>query len=404
MYRLTVIVATVAVALLATKSNSQHPPEHSSILSDSGWDTLYHQSFDGDFEATDGQSFGVDNWLTFQLINGGAITAANGYAQVSNPDFWNAALIRSTGSLPDEYKVRTKIGYVEYDLANYEQADYDHPDFNTHSGHYENGVYFLTITDDTCIGVECAEEWWHYHRKMVVDVDNHLDGSLNEVFHPLYMVYMAPETNSGGNLLRTWDGTAWDTSPWNWKAAYTYDYDQWYYAELEKADSLLVLRFYDASQVLIEETTPVPLDLVNAMDDPHEYLYIGEPHTDDYEGSVRIDEITLLVPESAVDVDDGTVNPNLPTMFTVSQNYPNPFNPETTVEYSLPERSHVIVEVFNVLGQRVIDLVDREMSAGNHRIMWNGRDASGHEVASGVYLYRLRSEEHVETRKMLHLK
>jgi hypothetical protein len=112
------------------------------------------------------------------------------------------------------------------------------------------------------------------------------------------MVYMAPETNSGGNLLRTWTGNSWDSSAWNWNVAYTYQYDSWYYAELEKKDGFLTLRLYDGNQNLLEETTPVSFDKIFAINDPTEYLFVGEPHTDDYEGDVRIDEITLLEPSS----------------------------------------------------------------------------------------------------------
>ncbi len=269
-----------------------------SAFNDSGWTLLYREDFDSGYTATDSQTFGQIDWLIYQLINGSTITVANGYAQLNAPDFWNVALIRSTHVLPDEYKVRTKIGYINYDVDNYEQADYDHPDFNTHNGYYENGMYFLTVTDDTCVGHECAEYWWHYHRTMVIDIDNHFNAGGGQEFHPFYMVYMAPETNSGGNLRQTWDGSAWDPTDWNWNVAYTYEYDTWYYAEPEKRDGYIILRLYDENQTIIEETTPVDISLVNAMDDSTEFLYVGEPHTDDYEGDARIDEITLLIPET----------------------------------------------------------------------------------------------------------
>jgi len=273
-------------------------------FNDSGWVVLYQEDFDTSFEAADGQTYGTDNWLIFQLLNGGALAAANGYAQLNAPDFWNAALIRSTHLLPSEYKVRTKIGYINYDLTNYEQADYDNPDFDSHSGYYENGMYFLTVTNDTCIGNECAEGWWHYHRKMVIDVDNHLNYGGGQTFHPVFMVYMAPQTNSGGNLLRTWNGSIWDESAWNWNVAYTYQYNSWYYAELEKKDNHIILRLYDENKNILEETTPVSLDKIFAIS-TGEYLYLGEPHTDDYEGNVRIDEITLLLPDTgAIDCGD----------------------------------------------------------------------------------------------------
>ncbi len=265
---------------------------------DSGWTIKYQENFDSPYTAMNNQTFGTNGWLTYRLINGGAMTVANGYVHLNAPDYWNAGLIRSTESLPAEYKVRTKVGYINYDLANYDAADYADSNFDHHRGLYENGMYFLTITNDTCTGSECAENWWHYHRKMVIDVDNHLNETGPETFHPVFMVYMAPQTNSGGNLLRTWTGSAWDSSAWNWNVAYTYQYNSWYYAELEKKDGFITLRLYDGNKYLLEETTPVSFDKIFAITDPTEYLFVGEPHTDDYEGDVRIDEISLLVPSS----------------------------------------------------------------------------------------------------------
>lgn len=259
-----------------------------------GWEIVYQENFDSNYTAVDGQTFGQDNWLKYELHNGAEVTVANGYAQVNAPDFWNAAMIRSTHILPSEYKVRTKIGYINYDLDNYEQADLDNPAFDDHGGFLENGMYFLTVTNDTCVGDECAENWWHYHRKMVIDVDNHMNASRPPTFHPVFMVFMDPAVNSGGNLLRSWDGEVWDSTSWNWNVAYTYEYDTWYYAELEKKDGYIRMALYDSAMNVIEGPPPIPLSAVFAMNDTTEFLYVGEPHTDDYEGDVRIDEITLF--------------------------------------------------------------------------------------------------------------
>ena len=366
-------------------------------FNDSGWNIVYQENFDTDFEAIDGQTFGEEGWLIFQLLNGGAITVANGYAQLNAPDFWNAALIRSTDILRGEYKIRTKIGFINYDLTNYEQDDYDNPDFNDHDGYYENGMYFLTLTDRTCSGNECAENWWHYHRKMVIDVDNHLNSDGGETFHPVFMVYMAPEENSGGNLLRTWDGTQWDTSPWNWNVAYTYDYDTWYYAELEKSDYHIILRLYDADQNIIEETTPVSLDLVNAMDDTLEYLYLGEPHTDDYEGDVRLDEITLLVPQGADAVDDNEIRD--PKRSIYSKNYPNPFNATTVISFILEEGSDIRLDIYDLLGRHVETLFEGTKEAGVYSVNWNAAN-----FPSGIYFARLETAESTKNIKMVLLK
>jgi hypothetical protein len=89
----------------------------------------------------------------------------------------------------------------------------------------------------------------------------------------------------------------------------------------------------------------------------------------------------------------------LPSSFMLSQNYPNPFNPNTTIRYALPQRTHVSLSVFNTLGQEVATLVNEIEEAGNHEVRFDG---SG--LASGVYFYRMRAGEYVQTRKLLLLR
>jgi hypothetical protein len=103
-------------------------------------------------------------------------------------------------------------------------------------------------------------------------------------------------------------------------------------------------------------------------------------------------------------IDDHTHNMVLPTNFEVFQNCPNPFNPVTTIKYFLPRRSHVTIEIYNLLGQKVRTLVDRDEPAGLYTATWDGTDSSGKPVATGVYLYRLHAGDFVETKKMLLLK
>ena len=103
-------------------------------------------------------------------------------------------------------------------------------------------------------------------------------------------------------------------------------------------------------------------------------------------------------------VDGSRPSGELPTSYGLSQNYPNPFNPSTTFEYALPTASHVELSIFNVLGQRVITLVDGRQEAGYHYPTWNGTSESGSEVASGIYFYRLTAGDFVTTKKMMLLK
>jgi hypothetical protein len=93
--------------------------------------------------------------------------------------------------------------------------------------------------------------------------------------------------------------------------------------------------------------------------------------------------------EATVAVDDGA--PAIPTAFHLYQNYPNPFNPETQIRYDLPKSTHVRVDIFNILGEKVKTLVDEKKPAGAYKIIWNGQTDSGKPVASGVYIYRLQA-------------
>ena len=115
---------------------------------------------------------------------------------------------------------------------------------------------------------------------------------------------------------------------------------------------------------------------------------------------------TVNFTESAVD--DGQGEENSPRSFQLAQNYPNPFNPVTTIRYAVGGKRGgpvpVTLKVYNVLGQLVRTLVDEEKAAGNYLVSWDGRDDSGQELASGVYLYRLKIEDLRVTKRMLLLK
>jgi len=94
----------------------------------------------------------------------------------------------------------------------------------------------------------------------------------------------------------------------------------------------------------------------------------------------------------------------LPEVFALHQNSPNPFNPVTAIKYDMPKAGDVQIAVFNVLGQRVTDLVDGYQEAGSHEVVWNGKDDGGSSVASGIYFYRIKTSEFSDTKKMLLLK
>jgi len=97
-------------------------------------------------------------------------------------------------------------------------------------------------------------------------------------------------------------------------------------------------------------------------------------------------------------------NATLPFTYELRQNHPNPFNPTTTIRFSLGATEKVKLEIFNVLGQKVRTLLDKHMTAGRHRVIWDAQNEVGHKLGSGIYFYRISAGDYVQTRKMILLK
>jgi len=89
-----------------------------------------------------------------------------------------------------------------------------------------------------------------------------------------------------------------------------------------------------------------------------------------------------------------------PNVIAMTSCYPNPFNPETAVSFTLPNEQHVLIEVYNILGQKIIKLLDLKMPAGNHNIRWDGKNQFGEKVGAGIYLCRMRAGDFIKTHKM----
>ncbi|OGF97928.1 MAG: hypothetical protein A2Z06_02915 [Candidatus Glassbacteria bacterium RBG_16_58_8] len=97
----------------------------------------------------------------------------------------------------------------------------------------------------------------------------------------------------------------------------------------------------------------------------------------------------------------GGAGPSLPATIALRQNYPNPFNPSTTIAFQTAEEAHADLAVYDLRGRRVRSLIDGSLPAGDHAMVWDGRDEQGSRVGSGIYLYRLLSNGAVTTRRMI---
>jgi len=104
--------------------------------------------------------------------------------------------------------------------------------------------------------------------------------------------------------------------------------------------------------------------------------------------------------EVTVDVGD----PPLPLVTELHGNYPNPFNPETSIKFALNEAGNVRIDVFNTKGQHVRTVVNEHLEAAYHSVVWDGKDASGVSVSSGVYFYKMDAGKYTSIKKMILMK
>jgi len=113
------------------------------------------------------------------------------------------------------------------------------------------------------------------------------------------------------------------------------------------------------------------------------------------------DQFNIIIDTWALGVDNPAI---VPDEFTLGQNYPNPFNPATRIEFGVPEIAHVTLNIYDLSGRLVKNLVDSELGAGTHSSVWDGTDMNNNLVPTGVYVYILNTEKATLSRKMVMMK
>ncbi len=140
---------------------------------------------------------------------------------------------------------------------------------------------------------------------------------------------------------------------------------------------------------------------------PCNYLGLQYAFNRQYEPSATPVEAGLAIrfttepPDHYTSVEDDTIAK--PTA-ALHKNYPNPFNPETVIEFDIRREGWTELLVYNILGQKVRTLINEHLPAGEHQIVWNGKDDNNRKVSSGVYLYKLKTEEVKQVRRMILIK
>ncbi|MFQ5864888.1 MAG: FlgD immunoglobulin-like domain containing protein [bacterium] len=115
------------------------------------------------------------------------------------------------------------------------------------------------------------------------------------------------------------------------------------------------------------------------------------------------DIVNYATSGTANDVED-LGNRNLPINFVLEQNYPNPFNPATSIVFQVPTPSEVSIKIYNLLGQEIRSLVEKNLEAGLHQVVWDGLDYMGKTAPTGMYLVHMKADDYVNTKKCLLLR
>jgi polyhydroxybutyrate depolymerase len=113
------------------------------------------------------------------------------------------------------------------------------------------------------------------------------------------------------------------------------------------------------------------------------------------------DTFFIEIVNPTVDINSKEITPK---QFGLSQNYPNPFNPTTTITYELSKTTYVVLKIYDILGNEVRTLLNKQELSGYHSAVWDGKNDFGNKVSSGLFLYRLQAGDFVQTKKMMLLK
>ena len=137
----------------------------------------------------------------------------------------------------------------------------------------------------------------------------------------------------------------------------------------------------------------------------YNYFFVEEDrskgiHNPEYAYTVLAVSLQKLDPTTDIELIDNA----LPQTYSLEQNYPNPFNPTTTIKFAIPQQGNVKIEVYDIMGKLVNTLINKDMNSGSYTVTWDGKNNSGQQVVSGVYLYKIQSENFIAVKKMILLK
>jgi len=166
-----------------------------------------------------------------------------------------------------------------------------------------------------------------------------------------------------------------------------------------------IYRYHNLTDLIYSDPMPVNTSMItdttycdtSVKPDVHyHYMYTGI--STDFNESNYSDPVCVIL----LNTDPAKLI--VPETFELKQNYPNPFNASTTIAYQLPQASDVTMKIYNLLGQTVYTQQITDQRAGYYHYTWNGLDNHGHGLPSGLYIYQIKADEFVDSKKMILLK
>ncbi|HLF15069.1 MAG TPA: multiheme c-type cytochrome [Bacteroidota bacterium] len=225
--------------------------------------------------------------------------------------------------------------------------------------------------------------------------------------HSWNMEYTGPDSVEYNNVTKCVDCHTGITSFEDIVAAYDYDVDGTQEPFMREVDGLLDLV---AMELPPYGSTTIDRSLIAADPDSAvlkkiywNYLYVTEDKSRGAHNPKYVIGLLQTSLRQVTDIDFSRNEP-IPTEYVLTQNYPNPFNPTTKIRVGLSGASPAVLTVYNILGEKVITLMDDTYDPGVYDLTWDGRDQSGRMLAGGIYIYRLQTPEFTSVKKMVFLK
>jgi hypothetical protein len=162
---------------------------------------------------------------------------------------------------------------------------------------------------------------------------------------------------------------------------------------------LQVARDNNFFKIFYDSTVTDTFAVINSIEANNEFFWRVQRRINNNYGPFS--EIRSFSTFNLVSADDEINNP---FEYSLLQNYPDPFNPSTTIEFSIPEKTRVILTIFDILGNKLSELINEEKNPGKYSVQFNAGNIEENNLSSGVYIYNLKTNSFSKSRKMILLK